>query len=235
MSKNQSILWSHIKSKLSYKSKIPCILSSEGSVLTDSGQKAERFNEFFCSVFTKDNNVLPQWNIQLTDKSLTTIDFAPEVVYFKLKNLPNKTSAGPDNLPTILIKKLAIVLAEPLSILFNHSLIHSEIPSVWSLVDVLPLFKKGSDFLAQNYRPISLTCVCCRVVESIIADALMNHMSDCLFQGQHGFRSKKSTVSQLLDTLNDWTKAADKGSSVDGLYIDLAKAFDTVQHEKLLS
>ncbi len=235
LANNSGALWNHIKSNMSYKSGIPCILGSNGSIISDIPEKAERFNEYFSSVFTKDNGICPQWNIPFTDKRLSVIDFSPETVWSKLKNLSIKTSAGPDHLPTILMKKLSLVLAEPLSIIFTHSFINSELPNHWKLAHVLPFFKKGDNNLASNYRPISLTCVSCRVMESIIADAIMDHMSEFLFKGQHGFRGKRSTVSQLLETLNDWMSDLNAGNWVDVLYIDFTKAFDIVSHPKLLS
>ena len=71
-------------------------------------------------------------------------------------------------------------------------------------------------------------------METMIADKMKKFMSDKSFEGQHGFSAGKSTVTQLFETLDDWTKSLDQNLLIDVLYIDIAKAFDTVSHAKLL-
>ena len=101
---------------------------------------------------------------------------------------------------------------------------------------VCPIFKKGDRKLPSNYRPVSLTSICGKVMESIISDSMIaflraNHL---LSDEQYGFLAKRSTCTQLLTTLNDFTLLADNKMRVDAVYIDFAKAFDSVSHSKLL-
>ena len=96
--------------------------------------------------------------------------------------------------------------------------------------------KKGDRKLPSNYRPVSLTSICGKVMESIISDSMIaflraNHL---LSDEQYGFLAKRSTCTQLLTTLNDFTLLADNKMRVDAVYIDFAKAFDSVSHSKLL-
>lgn len=227
--------WKHVKSKLTFKSQMPCILSPSGSIIYEAKTKADIINEYFCSVYTKDDGSLPVGQLTDTVDYIEEVSFPPFLVYSKLSKLPNKLSCGPDTIPCLLFKKLALSLAEPLSIVFSNSFDHGVLPSHWLKANVIPIYKnKGSDNLPSNYRPISLTCTACKVMEQIIYDAIYEHVKCKISKSQHGFLSGKSTVTQLLETLNDWTSALDQGKVVDVVYIDVAKAFDTVSHPKLL-
>ena len=99
-----------------------------------------------------------------------------------------------------------------------------------------PIFKKGSKVSPGNYRPVSLTCVLCKVMESILRDAIVQHLEQhsLLRKSQHGFMAGKSTLSNLLEYLEDLTKLVDEGHAVDIVYLDFAKAFDKVPHLRLM-
>eukprot|EP00745_Piridium_sociabile_P028422 TRINITY_DN45753_c0_g1_i14.p1 TRINITY_DN45753_c0_g1~~TRINITY_DN45753_c0_g1_i14.p1 ORF type:complete len:133 (+),score=19.72 TRINITY_DN45753_c0_g1_i14:306-704(+) len=99
------------------------------------------------------------------------------------------------------------------------------------------IFKKGSRTEPGNYRPVSLTCIVCKVLESIIRDAVVAHMNSCKLYTdcQHGFRQKRSCISQLLEVIDYVTKAVDQGKPVDVVYLDFKKAFDSVPHKRLLT
>ena len=128
-----------------------------------------------------DNGVtLPNLNIRPND-DLSFMAFSREHTYKALSKLSNKTSCGPDTIPPILLKKLAVPLAEPLSMIFNCSFQTSTLPNDWLAADISPIFKnKGSENKVDNYRPISLTSVACKVMESMIADKLTLHMLEML-------------------------------------------------------
>ncbi len=127
-------------------------------------------------------------------------------------------------------------MAEPLAKIFSKSFECGKLPDEWLTANIRALFKnKGNESVANNYRPVSLTCVACKVMESVISDKIFQHVKTKLSKEQHGFLAGKSTVTQLLETLDDWTKAIDKNCIIDVLYIDIAKAFDSVSHPKLLN
>jgi len=233
---NPKTFWSFVKSKMTYKSSIPCILSNDGkTVLSDCKEKAECFNNYFCSVFTKDNDEIPELNFPQSTTFLSNVSFSTDIVYNKLVNLPNKLSCGPDEIPAFLYKNLCVPLTEPMSKIFKASFDQSQIPNDWRYANVVPIHKKGPTNLCSNYRPISLECQASKIQESIVNDALLEHFKDKFSKNQHGFLRRKSTVTQLLETLNDWTKALDDGQVIDVQYIDWAKAFDTISHQILIS
>ena len=96
--------------------------------------------------------------------------------------------------------------------------------------------QKGNKHEASNYRPVSLTSVPCKVFESIIRDAVATHLEQQNFYAdcQHGFMKRRSTLTNLLVTLECWTNILEEGSGLDVIYLDYKKAFDTVPHQKLL-
>ena len=97
-------------------------------------------------------------------------------------------------------------------------------------------FKKGKKTLPQNYRPVSLTCIVCEIMESIIRYAVVKHLTDnnLFSKYQFGFISGRSTVLQLLHLLNLWIEVLDQGESLDAIYCDFMKAFDKVPHNRLV-
>ena len=104
------------------------------------------------------------------------------------------------------------------------------------LSNVCPIFKKGNKNDVANYRPISLTCIACKIMETIIKWDTLDHLllSNLISKQQHGFGSRHSKCTQLLKILNDWTTAVDNKKCVDVCYVDFKSAFDTASHEKLL-
>lgn len=124
----------------------------------------------------------------------------------------------------------------PLSIIFEKSLNEGVLPQIWKCANVTAIFKSGSKSKPSNYRPISLTSVPGKIMERIIRNALVDHMTqNKLFNdAQHGFIAGRSCVTQLLEFLEDVTEALDNGFEVDVIYLDFAKAFDKVPHRRLL-
>ena len=111
-----------------------------------------------------------------------------------------------------------------------------EIPKEWREANITPLFKKGSRLIAENYRPVSLTSICCKLMEGIIRDRMMKFMEEAnlISKSQHGFVKKRACVTNLLECQGLVANILSKGNSVDVLYTDFSKAFDKVSHRKLL-
>ena len=132
---------------------------------------------------------------------------------------------------SLLFSHPSLTLSLPISLLFFHSLCSNlHIPKAWKVAFVCPVYKKGLHSLPSNYRPISLTCISCKVMESIVSQSIISHLRShqLISADQFGFLSRRSTCTQLLTTLNYWTISIDNHLKVDAVYIDFAKAFDTV-------
>ena len=160
-----------------------------------------------------------------------------EEVRKAIKALKDGKAFGPDGIPNEIIKRCEEELLEPICIVFNKSLNEGSIPEMWRCANVVPIFKKGSKEDPLNYRPVSLTCVLCKMFESIIKKRISKDLNknNFLIDEQHGFRSGHSTTTNLLEFYNDVIQNLDRKHSVDIMYFDLAKAFDTVPHSKLIN
>ena len=110
------------------------------------------------------------------------------------------------------------------------------VPDQWKEANICPIFKKGKKSDPTNYRPVSLTCVACKVLEHVTHSFVMKHLEkyNVLTDTQHGFRAKRSTVTQLLLTNNDIVKSLNASKSVHAAILDFTKAFDKVPHRRLL-
>lgn len=143
---------------------------------------------------------------------------------------------GVDNIHPAILKNLSEVFAKPLTEIFQTSIESGKLPCDWKDACVTPLFKKGSKTEPGNYRPVSLTSIVCKLLEKIIRKHIIDHLdyNSFISNYQYGFRSGRSCVLQLLDVLEDWSSYVDNGVPFDTVYLDFAKAFDTVPHKRLL-
>ena len=154
-----------------------------------------------------------------------------------LINLNIHKSPGPDKSHPRVFKELAQELAEPLFLILKSSLKSGKIPSAWKLASITPIHKNtGDKQCAENFRPVSLTSIACKLMESIIRDAMLNFLksNDSLLNKQYGFLGGRSTVIQLLQIMDKWTEILDRGGVIDVVYCDFQKAFDMVPHKRLI-
>jgi len=232
-SDNLGLFYRYVNKKLVSKTGIGVLEDNSGSYVYRDEVKAELLNDYFTSVFSLDNNNIPNIDPRCTTK-ICDIVFTPYAVERKLKI---KSSAGPDGLQALLLKNLAHELAQPLCALFATSLDLSSLPDIWRVALVSPVFKNGLSSDICNYRPISLTCITCKIMESIIRDQLMSYLlrNKLISKQQHGFISRHSACSQLIECVDDWSLSINIRHNVDVIYIDFSKAFDCVVHSKLLA
>ena len=213
-------------------------LEEDGQLKTSNKDKANILNRQFVSVFTKNTDrELPVLGPPVCD---TMPEFQINVsgVNKLLDNLrPNKAS-GPDNIQARFLRVTSDQLSPALTLIFRASLKQGVVPTDWRHARVAPLYKAGKSnrSKAVNYRPVSLTCICSKVMEHIVCSSLMSHLDDhkILTDFQCGFRKKRSCETQLLTTINSLAKSLDKGRQIDCILLDFSKAFDKVSHARLL-
>ena len=166
---------------------------------------------------------------------LTSVNITYELVVKHISSLDAQSSMGPDGLHPQLLKSCPS-LTYPLLVIFRESLRLGMLPKQWKESQVIPIFKKGSRYSPLNYRPISLTSVCCKTLERVIVDCLYEYCeSNSLFNKcQFGFRRGHTVEDQLLLTYNQVAEWYDIGFTVDVVLFDFSKAFDVVSHELLL-
>ena len=124
-----------------------------------------------------------------------------------------------------------------LTTIFQASIDQGTVPDDWKTAFVTPLFKKGDRSKASNYRPVSLTSVCCKVIEHIIHSQVISHLErhNILADQQHGFRKRRSCESQLITTIHDLANGLNERKQIDAVLLDFSKAFDKVPHHRLSS
>ena len=118
--------------------------------------------------------------------------------------------------------------------LFSNCLLYQKIPSEWKTHKISPIPKGGDPSLVSNYCPISLLCILSKVLETIVYRKIIDFLQPLISKSQFGFIRRRSCLSQLLDSFNYIFEAVENNSSVEAVYLDFRKAFDTVPHQELL-
>ena len=153
-----------------------------------------------------------------------------EAVKKKLTKLHPDKSAGPDGLHPILLREYAETLGKPFSMIFKQSFESGSLPDDWKFANVILIHKKGKGRDVGNYRPVSLTSVPCKMMESLLTDELSQYLesTSLLSKVQHDFLQGRSCLTNLLETFEAWTTVLDEGHGIDVIYLDYRKAIDTV-------
>ena len=164
----------------------------------------------------------------------TTFDYT--IIKTKLGNFKSNKSPGPDKLHPRVLKELANEICDPLNDIFSSSFNDSMIPDIWKCGNIAPIYKKGSKSDPANYRPVCLTTIFSKVMESIIRDNILFHLrsNNLLSNQQFDFISGRSTTLQLLNVTDNWLSTLDHNGTVEVIYTDFRKAFDAVPHKRLL-
>ena len=219
-------------------------LKSGGRLVTEPRAKAEILNEQFNKSFSEGKkyslNDFEQKCKMPNDKDfyrpMPEIEIDQKGIEKLLKNLNPTKACGPDGLSPRVLKELATDIAPILTIIFKSSLRTGIVPQDWRTALVSPVYKKGGHYEPINYRPVSLTCIPCKIMEHVIVSNIMKHLEDqdILCDEQHGFRRKRSCETQLLKFYDDITMGLDNGYPSDVIIMDFAKAFDRVNHSLLV-
>jgi len=229
--------WKYVKSKKQDNVGV-APLKVGGTLCSDAKGKANILLQQFKSVFTL-NSPPTSTTPNPTDTQRPDIDrlhIGKPGVEKLLQNINVAKATGPDNIPSRILKECASELAEGLTSIFQKSVNSGTLPDDWVNANVAPVFKKGDRHLAQNYRPVSLTSVTCKLLEHIICSHLLKHLEKhkILTDLNHGFRAGHSCETQLVMTLHDLCGSFEKNCQTDVAILDFSAAFDTVPHPKLL-
>ena len=164
------------------------------------------------------------------------ITVTPPGIEKLLSKLDPSKASGPDEIKPRLLKELAHEISPILCLIFQKSLDTGEVPTDWRTAHVSPIYKKGSKYIPENYRPISLTCICCKILEHVVVSSIVTHADthNILYPLQHGFRRSRSCETQLLEFVDDVSKNIEKSTQTDILIMDFSKAFDKVSHNLLI-
>ncbi|MEO0687916.1 MAG: reverse transcriptase domain-containing protein, partial [Cyanobacteria bacterium J06649_11] len=189
--------------------------TDETSLKTEDKEKAKILQQQFCRVFTKEpEGELPPFPSRTNKEVKMNLNI--EMVRKEILSINTNKAIGPDEIHPRMLKELVDYICIPLFIIMQKSLSSGVLPCDWKLADVSPIFKKGAKNLAENYRPISLTSIACRILEKIIKNNIMDHLTreKLLSPKQHGFVNGRSTVTQLLNYLDRAADAIAEGKVV---------------------
>ena len=169
-SQKQKKFWNYISNTKKDSSGV-APLRYEGILVDNTKQKAEILNKQYHSVFTPENEdeQIPILNDNYP--SMQEIYITVNGTQKLLQNLDPTKATGPDEIPARILKQYAPEFAPHLAYIFNISLTRGEVPTDWRQANVIPIFKKGEKYLASNYRPVSLTCICCKLLEHIVVQS----------------------------------------------------------------
>ena len=218
-------------------------LVMDNDEITSDQLMADCMNDYFCSVgenidkqLPKGRNHFRQYMSNKIQQTFFLSATSEQDVLRELKALNPKKAGGPDNLTPRLLKEVAHELYKPLTALFNKSIEEAKFPGGWKFAKVIALFKKGSRFLPENYRPISLLNCFGKIFERIIYNQMVRFINkhNILYIRQFGFRENFSTTLALIDLIDKIQFALDRNEYVIGIFLDIKKAFDSINHDILL-
>ena len=232
-----------------------CTLKVNGKRIRENHVIAETFNKYFLSVAEKSNVKNKQTNINTSHFPNTTPiqyllqafmnpfpniklnSLSTKEVENIIKSLKLKNSYGYDEISTKVLKMSSVYISSPLTHICNKSLSQGIFPDRLKYSQIKPLFKKGDKSNISNYRPISLLTSFSKVLEKAMSIQLLEHLNknNILVDEQFGFRTNTSTDSAIYKLTNEIHKALNSKNLIGGIFCDLEKAFDCVNHEVLLS
>ena len=244
--KNLFKTWQGVKSIINInkinKKTVNC-LKVNGKEETDPFLISNSLNSFFTTIAQKIENRIPQTNNHFSDylqnpneNSFFLTPTTPDEVANVIRRLSSRKALGPNSIPYKILITFHKTISTPLSNLINMSFESGVHPEPTKTPNVIPVHKKGSQLEPNNYRPISLISNISKIIEKLVHKRLNSFLeaNSIFYEQQFGFRNNHSTNHALIQITEKIRQALDKNEYACGTFIDLQKAFDTVNHEILL-
>ena len=241
--------WKTIKKIMPGESKeVSSSFKINGEICTGNKQIAASFDSFFTETVSRLVQLIgveasllfrsPKKTVT-TDKTSQTFKFveiSEEFVHKKLKSLKTNKASGLDQLSPRLMKDSSSLIAKPLALIMNYSIAQGSIPLDWKASKVSPLYKGGKAYDMDNHRPIAVLCISSKIFERAIHSQLSGFLekNKLLSPYQCGFRKRYSTELATISLSDSILRSMDQGMLTGSVFIDLKKAFDTVDHDLLI-
>ncbi|MGE5862423.1 MAG: RNA-directed DNA polymerase, partial [Nitrososphaerales archaeon] len=235
---------------------IKCILKSKNSspltetffinnqATDDKMLIAQKFNEYFVNIGPTLASKIP--NTDTNHMSFMKGNFRNSFTLFETdsneivsitKSLKSKSSAGYDEIPTDIVKFSINSVAPTLAKIINKSFAYGSVPDLIKIAKVCPIFKSGEKSNISNYRPISILPSYSKIIEKLVYNRLINYLTKhaILYKHQYGFRNNHCTSMAIIEMIDKITDAMDNNKFSIGIFVDLSKAFDTINHKILFN
>ena len=243
---NHKKMWSCLKEIIPNSGRVlPGNIKSGNDECTSPRVIANAFNQYFISSVEEITSNVPTYEPNVADRehmadTRATFCLQPVSANFvinEISKMDSNKATGNDNISCRLLKLACPVVAKSLTSIINLSLKKGCVPRLWKSAKVLPLHKSGDTSCLKNYRPISVLPVLSKILERAVYNQLFQFISDhnLLHSNQSGFRPMHSTTTALMKLVNLWASSINEGKLTGVAFIDLRKAFDTVNHELLLT
>lgn len=232
---NIKSFWDYSKSKSNNLNGLPKTVHYKDAKGENLEEISDLFADYFQSVYEPASDQDLNEPEDLLNTNLHDLSFSPVQVFEYLDKLDPKKASGPDLIPSIFLKKCSSSLAYPLSMIYNMSLASGKFPDIWKKAFITPIHKNGSKNDVENYRPICKLSGAAKVFESLVTDALFREFKPHIISEQHGFFKGRSTCTNLTSFSEYVHRSLDDRSQVDVIYTDFSKAFDKVNHNRLMS
>ena len=236
---NSKYFYSFAKRNSKTKSRIgPLFDKHKNKFIDNSKEMANLLQDQYKSVFSESIPINPDnfkkdfnYNNDMAEVHITEDDISEAI-----KTLPSNSAAGPDGVPSVLLIKCVNSIKKPLSLFWNNCLQNGVTPLPLKTGHIVPIFKNGDQGSPSNYRPVALTSHLTKIYEKVVRKLIVSHMeiNNLFNDSQHGFRSGRSCLSQLLTHFDTITDLLENDVNVDTVYLDFSKAFDKVDHSILL-
>ena len=219
------------------------LLNDKGSNISDPKKIVDLFNKYFVKVGPNIDEIIPKahkhfieyMNKLKVNKTIFLTPATPREIYNIISAFDIKKSLGPNSIPVYILKIPNNFFSNKLTDIINLSFKTGIFPDLCKLAKIIPIFKKDNPLLCENYRPISLLPIFSKIFEKVIYKRMYDFAEQIklIYERQFGFRARHSTNHALISTTESIKSQIDQGNYVGGVFIDLQKAFDTVNHDIL--
>ena len=228
--------------------KFPNVFLIDNKMRSDNDLIANKVNEYFTQIGPRLAGNIDVANKRSHDSYLGNpceVEFnftrtTPAEIVEIIRKMKPKSSSGLENISCRLMKDIFDIIAIPLTSLINQSLQSGIFPDKLKIAKVVPIFKAGKDNIesyVHNYRPISLLSCFSKIFERVVYNQLYNHLqiNKLLYESQYGFRKSHSTELAALELIDSIYTKLDQGKTPIAIFLDLSKAFDTIDHKILIN